>query len=42
MLTVVISVGVGLGDFIAVAQLAGSIWKQFIDAPSQFKAISEE
>jgi hypothetical protein len=29
-------------DFVAVLQLANNIRKQFVDAPSQFKAISGE
>jgi hypothetical protein len=36
------SFGFSVGDFIAVLQLANDIRKQFVDAPSQFKAISEE
>jgi hypothetical protein len=36
------SFGFSVGDFIAIAQLASSIRKQFIDAPAQFKAISDE
>jgi hypothetical protein len=39
---VVMSFGFGLGDFIAAAQLADSVRKQFVDAPSQFKAIFDE
>jgi hypothetical protein len=36
------SFGFSIGDFIDVLQLANDIRKQFVDAPSQFKAISEE
>jgi hypothetical protein len=31
-----------IGDFATVLQLANTIRKQFVDAPVQFKAISEE
>jgi hypothetical protein len=34
--------GYSVGDFIAILQLAKNIRKQFVDAPSQFKAISDE
>jgi hypothetical protein len=36
------SFGYSVGDFIVVLQLANNIRKQFVDAPDQFKAISEE
>jgi hypothetical protein len=36
------SFGFSIGDFIAVYQLASKIRKEFVDAPSQFKAISDE
>lgn len=36
------SFGFGVGDFLAVFQLANMIRKGFADAPSQFKAISDE
>jgi hypothetical protein len=36
------SFGFGIGDFIAVLQLANNTRKQFVDAPSQFTAISDE
>lgn len=36
------SFGFGLGDFIAAIQFANKIRKEFIDAPNQFKAISDE
>jgi hypothetical protein len=39
---VTMSFGFSVGDFIAVLQLTNDMRKQFVDAPSQFKAISEE
>jgi hypothetical protein len=36
------SFGFSIGDIIAVFELANKIRKEFIDAPSQFKAISDE
>jgi len=36
------SFGFGIGDFITVSELAKKIRKDFVDAPSQFKAISDE
>jgi hypothetical protein len=36
------SFGFSIGDFIAVIELANKIRKDFVDAPSQFKAISDE
>jgi len=36
------SFGYSVGDFITVPQLANNIRKHFIDAPDQFKAISED
>jgi hypothetical protein len=36
------SFGCSTGDFIAVAQLANKIRQRFVDAPAQFKAISDE
>ena len=39
---VTMSFGFSVGDFITVLQLASNIRKQFVDAPSQFKQISEE
>ena len=36
------SFGFSVGDFIAVIGLANKIRKDFVDAPSQFKAISDE
>jgi hypothetical protein len=36
------SFGFGVGDFIAVFELANKVRKEFAAAPSQFKAISDE
>lgn len=36
------SFGFGVGDFIAVIQVATKIRKRFSDAPTQFQAISDE
>lgn len=36
------SFGFSIGDFIAVIEHAKRIRKDFVDAPSQFKAISDE
>jgi hypothetical protein len=36
------SFGFGVGDFLAVVTLANEIRKKFVDAPAQFKAISDE
>lgn len=36
------SFGFGVGDFIAVFELANKIRKDFVYAPSEFKAISDE
>lgn len=36
------SFGFSVGDFIAAIELAKRIRKEFVDAPSQFKAISDE
>lgn len=36
------SFGFSVGDFIAVIELANRVRKEFVDAPSQFKAISDE
>jgi hypothetical protein len=36
------SFGFSVGDFIAAFQLAHKILKEFVDAPSQFKAVSDE
>lgn len=40
--SITMSFGFSVGDFVAVLQLANDVRKQFVDAPSQFKAISEE
>jgi len=39
---ITMSFGFSVGDFVAVLQLANDVRKQFVDAPSQFRAISEE
>jgi hypothetical protein len=36
------SFGFSVGDFITVLQLANQTRQRFVDAPEQFKAISEE
>lgn len=36
------SFGFGVGDCLAVLQLANRIRERFVDAPEQFKAISKE
>jgi hypothetical protein len=36
------SFGFGVGDFIAILQLANTIRERFVSAPEQFKAISNE
>jgi len=36
------SFGYGVGDFFAVYQLARRIRKEFVNAPSQFRDISDE
>lgn len=36
------SFGFSIGDFIAVIELANRLRKDFVDAPSQFKDISDE
>ena len=36
------SFGFGVGDFIAVAELAAKIREGFVGAPHQFKAIADE
>jgi hypothetical protein len=36
------SFGFSVSDFIAVLELTNKIRKEFADAPSQFKAISDE
>lgn len=39
---ITMSFGFSIGDFIAAIGLANRIRKEFVDAPSQFKAISDE
>lgn len=36
------SFGFGVGDILAIVNLANKIRKEFVDAPLEFKAISEE
>jgi hypothetical protein len=36
------SFGFSVGDFITALELVNRIRKEFVDAPSQFKAISDE
>jgi hypothetical protein len=36
------SFGFSVGDFVAVLQLANQVRQRFVDAPEQFKAISDE
>ena len=36
------SFGFSVGDFIAAIEFANKIRKEFVDAPSQFKGISDE
>jgi hypothetical protein len=36
------SFGFSVGDFIAAIELANKIRKEFVNAPSQFKAIADE
>jgi hypothetical protein len=42
VLDITMSFGFSVGDLIAVLQLANDTRKQFVDAPSQFEAISRE
>jgi hypothetical protein len=42
VLDITMSFGFSVGDFIAAIKLANRIRKEFVDAPSQFKAISDE
>jgi hypothetical protein len=42
VLDITMSFGFSVGDFITVIGLANKIRKEFVDAPSQFKAISDE
>jgi hypothetical protein len=39
---VTMNFGFSIGDFIAVIELANKIRKEFVNAPSQFKDISDE
>lgn len=39
---IIMSFGFSIGDFIAAIELANRIRKDFVDAPSQFKDISDE
>jgi len=41
-LNITMSFGFSVGDFITAIELANKIRKEFVDAPSQFKAISDE
>ena len=41
-LDITMSFGFSVGDFLAAIQLANKIRKEFADAPTQFKAISDE
>jgi hypothetical protein len=36
------SFGFSIGDFVTAIQLANKIRKEFVEAPSQFKAVSDE
>ena len=36
------SFGYSVGDFITLLRLANAVRKRFVDAPGQFKAVSEE
>jgi hypothetical protein len=36
------SFGFSVGDFIAAIELANKVRREFVDEPSQFKAISDE
>ena len=36
------SFGVGVGDIIAVTNIANKVRKRFVDAPDQFKAVADE
>jgi hypothetical protein len=42
VLNITMSFGFSVGDFFAVIELANKIRKEFIDAPGQFKDISDE
>jgi hypothetical protein len=42
VLNITMSFGFSIGDFMAAIELANKIRKEFVDAPSQFKDISNE
>ena len=42
MLNITMSFGFSVSDFIAAIELTNKIRKEFIDAPGQFKDISDE
>jgi hypothetical protein len=42
VLAIAMSFGFSIGDFIAAIELTNRIRKEFIDAPGQFKNISDE
>jgi hypothetical protein len=42
VLNITMSFGFGVGDFVAVLQLANTVHERFVGAPDQFKAISNE
>jgi hypothetical protein len=42
LLEVTMSFGFSIGDFIQAIDLANRVRKEFVDAPSQFKGISDE
>jgi hypothetical protein len=42
VLNITMNFGFSVGDFIAAIELANKIRKEFIDAPGQFKDISDE
>jgi hypothetical protein len=39
---ITMSFGFSVGDFIAAVELANKIRMEFVDAPGQFKAVSDE
>ena len=42
MLNLTMSFGFSISDLLAVLELASKVRKRFIDAPKQFKALSDE
>ena len=42
VLDITMSFGFSVGDFIAAIDFANKVRKEFVNAPSQFKAISDE